>query len=59
MDSFRMLVNYFDGNMEKAMEWCLTPNPILGDLRPHDLLRLGRIKQLNEFIKNQIEGDTP
>jgi hypothetical protein len=30
--------------------WFKTPNPLLGDIAPRDMIRIGRFKKLRQFI---------
>jgi hypothetical protein len=40
----------FDGDVAKAATWFLTRNPLLGDVSPRDMIRLGRYERLRRFI---------
>lgn len=40
----------FDGDVEKATLWFRTLNPLLGNITPRDMLRLGRFKRLAKFV---------
>lgn len=44
------VVGLFDGNLKKAALWFRTPNPMLGEVRPRDMLRMNRYKRLAKFI---------
>jgi hypothetical protein len=40
----------FDGDIAKAALWFRTLNPMLGNITPRDMLRLGRFKRLAKFV---------
>lgn len=40
----------FDGDVEKTALWFRTLNPMLGNITPRDMLRLGRFKRLAKFV---------
>ncbi|MCP4285029.1 MAG: DUF2384 domain-containing protein [Gammaproteobacteria bacterium] len=40
----------FDGDVEKVALWFRTFNPMLGNVTPRDMLRLGRFKRLAKFV---------
>ena len=40
----------FDGNIQKAALWFRTPNPLLGEVSPRDMLRMNRFKRLAKFV---------
>lgn len=44
----------FDGDVAKAATWFLTRNPLLGDVSPRDMVRLGRYERLRRFIINAL-----
>lgn len=45
-----LVAEFFEGDAEKTVMWFTTPNPMLGDITPRDMLRLGRAKKLIRFI---------
>jgi hypothetical protein len=42
----------FDGNAHKTALWFKTSNPLLGEVSPRDMIRLGRFDRLRKFIIN-------
>lgn len=40
----------FDGDVKKAALWFRTPNPMLGEVAPRDMLRMNRFKRLAKFV---------
>jgi len=47
-----MVADFFNGNTEKTVLWFKTRNPLLGDISPRDMIRLGRFERLRKFIIN-------
>ena len=59
-----LVSEYFEGDARKTALWFKTPNPMLGEVSPRDMIRLGRYKRLSKFIHqanqaNQGSGETP
>lgn len=54
-----MVAGVFDGNGAKTALWFKTRNPMLGDVAPRDMIRLGRYDKLRRFIINSISDSTP
>jgi hypothetical protein len=54
-----MVREFFDGDHEKALLWMDIPNPLLGNVAPGDMIRMGRGKKLLKFIKETIEENVP
>lgn len=40
----------FDGDQRKTALWFRTTNPLLGNISPRDMIRLGRFGRLSKFI---------
>ena len=54
-----MVAGVFNGNAEKTALWFKTRNPMLGDVAPRDMIRLGRYDKLRRFIINSISDSSP
>jgi hypothetical protein len=50
-------VNMYFNNISKATDWMYTRNPLLGDVVPNDMLKIGRFDKLMKFIYDQISVD--
>lgn len=50
-----LVAEFFDGDAERTALWFRTPNPMLGDLSPRDMIRYGRYKRLQKFVLNARE----
>lgn len=49
-----LVAEHFNGDVTKTALWFTTPNPLLGDITPRDMIRLGRYKKLFKFIFNSL-----
>lgn len=45
-----MVADVFAGDANKTSLWFKTSNPLLGDVSPRDMIRLGRYNKLRKFI---------
>lgn len=59
VEEARVLVEGFFKDTDKAGLWWRLPNPLLGGLKPDDMIKLGREEKLLQFIKNQLAGNPP
>lgn len=48
--TINLVAKVFDGNADKTVAWFQTRNPLLGDISPRDMIRLGRFERLRKFI---------
>lgn len=53
-NTMNMVAEAFDGDVEKAVAWFKARNPLLGDVSPRDMIRLGRYERLRKFIINAM-----
>jgi hypothetical protein len=44
------------GSADKAALWFKLSNPLLGNLSPRDMLRMGRFKKLHRFVVEALTG---
>lgn len=49
----------FEGDAIKTVMWFQTRNPLLGNISPRDMIRLGRFNKLMRFIQNAQTGQRP
>lgn len=49
------VLRFFDNDLREARLWFFKKNPMLGDMRPIDMIILGRGAKLEKFIKQQEE----
>jgi uncharacterized protein (DUF2384 family) len=50
-----LVAEYF-GSAEKAALWFKIENPLLGNMSPRDMIRLGRFKKLHRFVFEALGG---
>ena len=55
--TFNLVAKVFDGNIDKTTAWFQTRNPLLGDIAPRDMIRLGRFERLRKFIIQAMTED--
>ena len=48
--TINMVAKQFDGDPDKTAAWFKAKNPLLGDVSPRDMIRLGRYDRLRRFI---------
>jgi hypothetical protein len=53
-NTMNMVALVFQGNQEKTVAWFFARNPLLGDISPRDMIRLGRYERLRKFIINAM-----
>lgn len=53
------LVADFFKDADKTILWFYTPNPLLGEQTPRDMIRIGRSKKLIKFIRNALSENKP
>lgn len=49
----------FDCDIHKTGLWFRTPNPMLGDISRHDMIRFGRCKRLLRFVMEARDANRP
>ena len=54
-----MVAEIFGGDREKTALWFRTKNPMLGDISPRDMVRLGRYDRLRRFIISAMQDNGP
>lgn len=52
--TINMVAKFFDGDTDKTVTWFKARNPLLGDVSPRDMIRLGRFERLRKFIINAV-----
>ena len=50
-----LVAEFFDGDALKTALWFKTPNPMLGNLSPRNMIRYGRYKKLLNFVQSALE----
>jgi len=52
--TINMVAGVFAGDVNKTVAWFKARNPLLGDVSPRDMIRLGRYEKLRKFIINAM-----
>jgi hypothetical protein len=52
--TINLVARMFNGDAEKTSLWFKARNPLLGDVSPRDMIRLGRFERLRKFIINAM-----
>lgn len=50
-----LVAEYFKGDPQKTALWFTVPNPLLGNIKPRDMIRFGRYQKLQKFIWNALQ----
>jgi hypothetical protein len=53
-----LVAEFFSGDAVKVALWFELPNPLLGDLSPRNMIRIGRYKRLLNFVLDAREAET-
>jgi hypothetical protein len=51
--AINLVASYFN-DLDKTMLWFQVSNPLLGDMSPRDMIRVGRFKKLQKFIQTAL-----
>lgn len=46
--------DFFSNDRGKVKGWFNTPNPLLGNITPNEMMKLGRIEKLLDFVRTQV-----
>lgn len=57
-NTINMVATLFAGDVNKTAAWFKARNPMLGDISPRDMIRLGRYERLRKFIINAMNERT-
>ena len=49
-----LVAEHFRGDGQKTALWFSMPNPLLGNVRPRDMIRFGRYIKLFKFVVNAL-----
>jgi len=59
LSNVSQLVNTFFNDEKKTTVWMNTPNPLLGNQEPVEMIFAGRTEKLVNFIDSQLGGNLP
>lgn len=54
--TINLVAKVFEGNADKTTAWFQARNPLLGDVAPKDMIRLGRFERLRKFILQTLQA---
>lgn len=54
-----LVAEYFKGDLNKTSLWFHIKNPLLGNISPRDMIRIGRYQKLVKFIQDARSGEAP
>ena len=54
-EGYKLVLEFFEGNEDKATKWFDVPNPLLGLLKPIHMIKLGKEDKLLRFIKIRLD----
>jgi len=57
--TINLVARVFGDDVDKTDVWFKTRNPLLGDLSPRDMIRLGRFERLRKFILASLSDEPP
>ena len=49
-----LVAGHFNGDALKTVLWFATINPLIGNITPRDMIRLGRFKKLYAFVMDSL-----
>ena len=50
-----LVAEFFSGDSEKTKLWFATPNPLLGNIPPVDMIKMGRERKLLAFVQTALD----
>jgi uncharacterized protein (DUF2384 family) len=53
-EALELVLEFFMGDKKRTMAWFTTPNPLLGNVEPLDLIRMGQADTVLRFVKTQL-----
>ncbi len=56
--TINLVAKQFNGDSDKTGTWFKARNPLLGDISPREMIRLGRYERLRRFIIHAMAGQT-
>lgn len=56
----QLVLEFFDGNEKKMRLWMKSRNPLLGNISPNKMIKVGRYDRLLKWVKSQLyENEDP
>jgi hypothetical protein len=57
--AFQEILEFFNGDKDKAIAWYTVKNPALGGVSPYEMIKEGRGAKLMKFIRSALAGNHP
>ncbi len=57
--AYDVILEYFNGDKDKALAWYMTDNPVLGGMSPYKMIKTGRGARLMKWIRAALGGYHP
>ena len=57
-NTINMVAKIFNGDKDKTVAWFRVRNPLLGDVSPRDMIRLGKYDRLRKFIISAMSANS-
>lgn len=54
-----LVAEHFGGDADKTNRWFTLPNPLLGNVAPRDMIRIGNYENLYKYVMNALSGNLP
>jgi hypothetical protein len=51
---YGLVYDYFKGDLDKTILWFKTDNPMLGGVKPSEMIALNRTDNLLKFVESQL-----
>jgi uncharacterized protein (DUF2384 family) len=54
-NAFKEILDFFHGDKDKAIAWYMSPNVLLGNTSPFEMIKNGRGQKLMKFIRSCMD----
>lgn len=55
---FNFILEFFNYDKDKAISWYMKKNPLLGDISPFEMIKIGKGRKLMKFITSQLSENS-
>ena len=56
---YKLVYNFLKKDKNKTRLWFYTKNPLIGDIKPIEMIQAGRIGKLLNCVQSCLEGNYP
>ena len=57
--AYKEILDFFNGDKNKALSWYMTDNPALGGMSPYNMIKAGRGAKLMKWLHSALAGNRP